>query len=537
MLNVYSRESIVIYITEHFFERVQLYIKGYTKNSISEKLNLKLMNIETNEIISPQSFQMTDNKFEIRFNIVIAYNGNYIPSGKYKLVDESSINVKVRYDQSLFENNVRSYNRIFYNYKKNKNEYYALQLQENVKEYQLNIDFVTDFKTTIKSLPLNTIIRQFRDKLFHFVFILVFLFGKLTKSKKSNLVLFTSDSRASLTGNMLYVYDKMLELKLDKQFSIKYAFKEHLSSRRKFLDKMTFPFLLAKADYIIVDDYHPLLYNVKFSKEQEVVQLWHACGTFKTVGFSRLGKPDAPFIDSRVHRNYTKSYVSSNSDIMYYAEAFGIKEENVIPTGVPRTDIFFDKKYANTIRQKFLRKYTYMQNKRIILFAPTFRGGGHKSAYYPQEMLDFDRLASYCKSKNAIVLFKFHPFVREKIKIPGKYSLYIKDFSSYREVNDLLFLTDILVTDYSSLIYEYSILNGKMLFFAFDLDAYITSRDFYQEYESFVPGKVVKTIDELMDALYNEDFESYKVQPFYEKNFKYRDGKSSERVVRHLFRI
>ncbi|MDI1795760.1 CDP-glycerol glycerophosphotransferase family protein, partial [Staphylococcus aureus] len=101
-----------------------------------------------------------------------------------------------------------------------------------------------------------------------------------------------------------------------------------------------------------VDDFHPLIYTVRFRRSQEVIQVWHAVGAFKTVGFSRTGKKGGPFIDSLNHRSYTKAYVSSETDIPFYAEAFGIKEKNVVPTGVPRTDVLFDEAYATQIKQE-----------------------------------------------------------------------------------------------------------------------------------------------------------------------------------------
>lgn len=109
------------------------------------------------------------------------------------------------------------------------------------------------------------------------------------------------------------------------------------------------------------------------------------------------------------------------------------------------------------------------------------------------------------------------------------------DISSFREVNDVLFITDLLISDYSSLIYEFSVFEKPMLFFAFDLEDYIATRDFYEGYEEFVPGKIVESFDELLEALYKKDFEKYKVKPFLDKHFKYQDGRSSERLVRHLF--
>src|SRR5699024_6868263 len=108
----------------------------------------------------------------------------------------------------------------------------------------------------------------------------------------------------------------------------------------------------------------------------------------------------------------------------FYAEAFGIKEENVIPTGVPRTDVLFDREYAQKVRQKLTSEWPFIKGEKVILFAPTFRGNGHSSAHYPFFKIDFERFAKYCEKENAIVLFKMHPFVKNKLTIPEQYQKY-----------------------------------------------------------------------------------------------------------------
>ncbi|MBC8932563.1 CDP-glycerol glycerophosphotransferase family protein, partial [Escherichia coli] len=71
-------------------------------------------------------------------------------------------------------------------------------------------------------------------------------------------------------------------------------------------------------DIIFIDDYHPMIYTIDFSEKTQVIQLWHACGAFKTVGFSRSGKQGGPFFDDRAHRNYTRAIVASDTDIPFY---------------------------------------------------------------------------------------------------------------------------------------------------------------------------------------------------------------------------
>ena len=97
-----------------------------------------------------------------------------------------------------------------------------------------------------------------------------------------------------------------------------------------------------------------------------------------------------------------------------------------------------------------------------------------------------------------------------------------------------MFVTDILITDYSSVIYEFSLFNKPMLFYAFDRMKYEADRGFYEPYSEMVPGKIVRTSEQLVRALEKRDFEFEKVAPFVKKNFKYTDGKSTDRIIDQL---
>ena len=140
--------------------------------------------------------------------------------------------------------------------------------------------------------------------------------------------------------------------------------------------------LIHISKYILVDDFIPLMYPLPLRKETKFIQVWHAMGAFKKVGFSRLGKVGGPSPRSLTHRNYTDTIVSSEAIRENYAEAFGISVEKVHAIGIPRTDIFFDETYKQNIREELYKKYPKLKGKKIILFAPTFRGNGVKTAHY-----------------------------------------------------------------------------------------------------------------------------------------------------------
>ena len=108
------------------------------------------------------------------------------------------------------------------------------------------------------------------------------------------------------------------------------------------------------------------------------------------------------------------------------------------------------------------------------------------------------------------------------------------DATASREINDLLLVADLVITDYSSVVFEYSTLNRPMLFFAYDLDDYVATRDFYEDFSAFAPGRIVRTFDALLDALRTGDFEFEKVAPFARRHIAHPDAGSTDRVIDQL---
>lgn len=361
------------------------------------------------------------------------------------------------------------------------------------------------------------------------LFILYRIYYKILCKKAivSNRVTFMSGRRNELSGNSKFVYDLIKDRKdIDFQFLLFSDPAGHNKIRnvKKFLE------LYASSKIVIVDDYFRLLNLVNKRSGVKLFQLWHACGAFKTFGFSRLEKVGGPKQTNSNHRMYDYAIVSSQEIAKHYAEGFGLSDECVVATGIPRTDIFMDAEYADSVRARFYEKYPQLRDKKLLLFAPTFRGDGQMSAYYPMNALHLKDVYESLGDQYAI-LIKLHPFCRERFEIPEQYRDFIIDLSDADELNDLLFVTDLLVTDYSSVVFEASLLNIPMLFYVYDLFTYISTRDFYYDFESFVPGKIVFSEKELIDAVNNNDFEQEKVSGFKTKFFDHVDGKSSRRVA------
>lgn len=372
---------------------------------------------------------------------------------------------------------------------------------------------------------------RLRDGIRRAVFRVVVRVIRVVAPRNGRRILFTSDSRAELGGNLRLVHDRIVERGLDREHEIGTLLRPSIAVRRSLRDQLRLPWLLARADTIVVDDFQPVIYALEAS-DSRIIQLWHAVGAFKTVGYSRVGKVGGPNPYGRAHKNYSLVTVSSREDIPVYAEAFGIPEDRVVATGIPRTDRFFEPAYAGRARELALVEFPEARGRTTILFAPTFRGHGARTATYDLDRLDMAALHELCVERDAVFLVRMHPFIREPLVIPEPYRDRILDGRrSPIDVNDLLFAVDLLVTDYSSVVYEFSTLGRPMLFYAWDLEEYAASRDTYEPYETFVPGRIVRTFPELLDAIRRDDCQLEKVAPFAQRHFEHRDGGSTDRVV------
>ncbi|HEX7173335.1 MAG TPA: CDP-glycerol glycerophosphotransferase family protein [Candidatus Limnocylindria bacterium] len=345
-------------------------------------------------------------------------------------------------------------------------------------------------------------------------------------------ILFTSDSNSRLAGNLAVVHDRMVARGLDREYELTTILKPSVTASRSWRDRWRLPRLLAQADVILLDDYQPAIYRLPPDPGRRIVQVWHASGAFKTVGYSRIGKPGGPSPFWRRHKNYTAAIVSGQHDVPYYAEAFGIPEERVAPIGIPRMDRFFDEEQRAAGRAAALATFPAIEGRTVILFAPTFRGHGPRDAWYDYDQVDWAGLHAASVAADAAVIVKMHPFVAESPPIPEPLRDRLIDGTRAPiDVNDLLFAVDLLITDYSSIIFEFSALLRPMLFFAYDLEAYVASRDFYVPFAEFVPGRIARTFDEVLAALRDGDFQFDKVQAFAQRHFDHLDGGATDRVI------
>lgn len=292
----------------------------------------------------------------------------------------------------------------------------------------------------------------------------------------------------------------------------------------------------ATAKAIFLTDYFFPAYACKPREGQSVVQLWHGCGAFKKWGYStaekKWGASKKELDRYPIHNTYTHVCVSSPKVSFAYAEAFGCSKKVVMPLGAPRTDIYFDSDFIKESRNLINEKYPQIDGRKIILYAPTFRGDSVGKSYI-KNMLNIEEMSKNL-GEDYVLLIKQHPLTADKFSIDG--STFAFDISKDVAIETALCAADIVITDYSSLIFEYALLERPMIFFAYDLAEYEDARSFYFGYEGFVPGEIVTDTEEIISEIkrLETDFDKEKIRRFRQDYMCACDGKSTERILNEV---
>lgn len=307
---------------------------------------------------------------------------------------------------------------------------------------------------------------------------------------------------------------------------------------RAALQALTSGFHLATARLFIVDDYYFPMYVVHPRAGTTYIQVWHACGAFKKFGYSvldkRFGADVAQVRSIPIHSTYHRCLVSAARFIPAFAEAFRLPAERFTSAlGIPRTDLFFDPDRMAAAAAAVRGRYAIPAGRRVILYAPTYRASRMTNARDPLD-LDIAALEAALGSDH-VLLLRSHPFVRGPSRLASGTPFAI-DVSDHPDINELMLVSDVLVTDYSSAIYEFALLGRPMAFFAPDHVTYESERGLYFDYVSGVPGPVFTSTDELAGWLRAAAFDTERVRRFAAESFDVADGRATARFVDEVVR-
>ncbi len=284
---------------------------------------------------------------------------------------------------------------------------------------------------------------------------------------------------------------------------------------------------LAVARRVFVDESSNMLSALPVRKETAVVQCWHACGAFKRFGHGLPGG-----LEEAYYGPYSLVTVSSEEVVDIYRESMRQPAGVVRALGVSRTDRFFDPAFLAAARGRVEKAVPAVRGKRVVLYAPTFRGNVAR-AQMP-EVLDI-RFLQKTLPEDCVILYRGHPAVKERVAIPEEAKDFFFDVTDTLLTDDCLCRADACVTDYSSLVFEFALLGKPMVFYVYDLETYDDERGFYYPFRDFAPGPVCKTSEEaseaLREALSRKDGTPAAVSAFRKRFMGACDGHATERIL------
>ena len=274
----------------------------------------------------------------------------------------------------------------------------------------------------------------------------------------------------------------------------------------------------ARARYVFICDYFLPAAACRKKKGTEVIQLWHSGGLMKKFGYDAAEdippgyRPD-PF------RNYDLVTVSADCCVPVFEKAMGKPPGVVRATGISRSDFYFDEKWLAGCRERFRREHPQAAGKKVILWAPTFRGNAASPKLCGAEAVVRlqESLGSGCA-----VLIRVHPHLEKEQGLSN----------SPMPTEQLLACADLLITDYSSVLYDYLIFEKPFVLFAPDYEAYQRNRGFYIDYGS-LPGEVVTDGGRLADAVLSALREPRRAELSAARRFHMGacDGHATERIA------
>ena len=411
-------------------------------------------------------------------------------------------------------------------------------------------------KTEIKRHCVNSKIlkRPFNFLLFH-KRKLNYRLKYLNNPIDDKLIVFESFMGRKYACSPKAIYEYMLTDERFKDYKFVWAFKNPKEKEKYFHDSKTKLVTYNRSEYF---DYcsrakywitNSRLPDTLIKKDEQIyVQCWH--GTpLKRLGFDiEVDGSNAVNSVKDIQKKYLNdaknySFMLSPSEFCTkkFISAFNLKalnkEDIIVEKGYPRNDYLFNYKREDV--NKIKKELKIPKNKKVILYAPTWRDNQHQSGlgYTYNLNLDFDKLKEELGAKY-IILFRSHYFIANEFNF-DKYEGFVYNVSEYEDINELYIISDILITDYSSVFFDFANLKKPMLFYMYDLEEYRNNlRDFYIDFKE-LPGPIVEKEKDLIREIKKIDKYEEKYKTKYEKfNRKYNyldDEKATERVVEDIF--
>ncbi|MGI6722070.1 MAG: CDP-glycerol glycerophosphotransferase family protein [Anaerovoracaceae bacterium] len=509
-------------ITNIFWRRTYLFIEYQSP----ETRDIIIENMESGRKHQLHSKKITDGTCRAKINLTIAEGRRMLGEGSWIIKDGETGQPLPAGDEVLFR--IEDFSRVF-RYSKDRFAYVVSFHIEDAADMHPYIRMYTSYmrhnrKPQVqegKLRPVKAVLNAYYQVISHLI------------PKRGKNIMFMSENMEHIRDNLKAIDTRIKERGLDREFKITYNFRNIFGHPQDPVSWLKTINKIAKQDFIFVDDYVPIFGFLNLHPGTKLIQAWHAGFGFKLVGYGRFGIAGSPHPFVSCHRKYDYALIGNDHLREIYSEVFGIEPGALLATGMPRLEHFLDSDHMEECRQAFYREYPRMKGRRIIIFAPTYRGIDQASAYYDYDQLDMKRLYDYCCRSNSAVIFKMHHFIRDPFPIRDEYMDRFLDLSD-KNLNDLFYVSDLLITDYSSCFYDYLLLGRPVLFFVYDKARYSATRGVHRPIDKVAPRRVCNDFDELMEALETGDYGEKEAAEMLTDKCRTNEVTASDKVIDYI---
>ena len=283
-------------------------------------------------------------------------------------------------------------------------------------------------------------------------------------------------------------------------------------------------YYLATSQVCIAESYCVPVSILKHKKSLKIIQIWHSSGAVKKFGYQCLdteeGKSKKIAQLMCMHKNY--DYVIAPSEItrQMFSEAFGIEKEKVIKLGLPRLEYITNPKYDKS--KEIYEAYPELKDKKVILYVPTFRKGKN---------VDLSEIFNYPINKNEYkLIIKLHPL--ENANVPEEYLIDSK-YTSF----DLIKIADYIITDYSILSVEASLLEKPIFLYLYDLKEYNKNRGLNINLEQELKTFTSKNFNDIMRKIEKEDYDIQEIKNYQNKYIEVDTMHTIEKLAKFILSL
>lgn len=363
---------------------------------------------------------------------------------------------------------------------------------------------------------------------------------------KKDLIVFESNVGKTVSDSPKVIYDKLKEYSNAYQIvwvsNSQFPFNDPNVIRVKRLSPEYYHYL-SRAKYWINNQNFP--HYITKPKDTIYIQTWHGTPLKKMLNDVESFEGRDANYKNRVN-NAIKywDYLVSPSPYASkcFKSAFEFQKE-ILEVGYPRNDIFYneDITYINNKKENIKQRLGIQDERKIILYAPTFRDDEVNKAkkHIINLQIDLQQMKEQL-SKDYILILRPHIIISNSLQLDSSLDNFVINGNKYNDINDLFLITDICITDYSSVMFDFANTKKPMLFFTYDLEHYRDSlRGFYFDFENEAPGPLIKTNDSLIKSIKNieriQQQYQMKYEKFYDKFCSYESGTAAQSIVHNFF--